>query len=202
MFCVLPLFISGCGKGDPSAGTAPVVQSTETNKATSPAIAGFNLAGQRVDPFDDANARAFVFIFLATECPLSNRYAPEIRRLAEKFARSGVKFWLVYADPDLTPDAITKHLKEYQLPPAALRDPQHSLVRVSQVRVTPEAAVFLPDQRLVYHGRIDDLYVELGKNRPEATRHDLESVLQTVLQGKPVPYATTRAIGCYIPDAK
>ena len=162
----------------------------------------FDLAGQRVDPFDAAGAKAIVFIFLATECPISNRYAPEIRRVAEKFARSGVKFWLVYADPDTSADALRNHLKEFQLPPDALRDPKHALVKLSQVRVMPEAAVFLPGRRLVYHGRIDNRYADFGKDRPEATEHDLENVLGAVLQGKPAPYSTKRAIGCYIPDAE
>ena len=200
--CVLPLLISGCGKENSSAGVTTGVQSVEHNQATSFAISVFDLAGQRVDPFDAADAKAVIFIFLATECPISNRYAPEIRRLAEKFARTGIKFKLVYADPDVTPDAIRNHLKEFQLPPEALRDPQHGLVKLSQVRVTPEAAVFLPGRHLVYHGRIDNRYADFGKDRPEATEHDLESVLGAVLQGKPAPYSTARAVGCYIPDAE
>ena len=184
LILAIPSFISGCGKG------------------TSSALTVFDLSGHRVDPFDAADAKAIVFIFVATECPISNRYAPEIRRLSEKFARSGVKFWLVYPDPDISPDAIRKHLKEFNLSPDAVRDPQHDLVKLSQVRVTPEAAVFLPGRRLVYHGRIDNRYADFGKERPEATQHELETVLEAILQGKPVPYATTRAVGCYISDVK
>jgi len=162
----------------------------------------FDLAGQPFDPFAPADAKVIVFIFVNTDCPISNRYAPEIRRVSERFARSGVRFWLVYADPDTSPDAIRKHLQDYQLPPEALRDPQHGLVRLSQAHVTPEAAVFLPGRRLVYHGRIDNRYADLGKERPEATQHDLEDVLEALVQGKPVPYPTARAVGCYISDTK
>jgi hypothetical protein len=158
----------------------------------------FDLAGYPVDPFAAGNAKVTVFIFVGIECPISNRYAPEIRRLEAEF--SSVRFWLVYTDPDTSAGAIEKHLEEYKLPRQALRDPRHGLVRLGQVRVTPEAAVFLPGRRLVYHGRIDNRYVELGRERPEATQRDLRAVLEAILQGKPVPYASRKAVGCYIPD--
>ena len=195
-------FISGCGSGNSPGGTSSAPPATESAKASSPAVTVFDLAGQPFDPFAPADAKVIVFIFVNTDCPISNRYAPEIRRVSERFARSGVRFWLVYADPDTSPDAIRKHLQDYQLPPEALRDPQHGLVRLSHAHVTPEAAVFLPGRRLVYHGRIDNRYADLGKERPEATQHDLENVLEAVVQGKPVLYPSARAVGCYISDAK
>jgi tetratricopeptide (TPR) repeat protein len=43
-----------------------------------------------------------VLVFTRTDCPISNRYAPELRRLGERFARRGVFFRLVYADPTET----------------------------------------------------------------------------------------------------
>jgi hypothetical protein len=197
---VSPFFVSGCGKENSTAGTPTVVLSAETEKATSSAFTAFDLASQAVDPFGAGDAKAIVFIFVRTDCPISNRYAPEIRRIGEKFARLGVRFWLVYPDADASPEAIQKHLKEYQLPREVLRDPQHGLVRLSEVRVTPEAAVFLPGRRLAYHGRIDNRYADLGQERPEATQHDLQNVLGAILQGKPAPYAAAKAVGCYISD--
>lgn len=164
--------------------------------------AALDLSGQSVAPFARADAKALVFIFISVECPISNRYAPEIKRLDEKFAKAGVRLWLVYPDPDTTVDAIKQHQKDYQLPDKVLRDPHHSLVRFAGVRVTPETAVFLPNGRLVYRGRIDNRYVALGRERPEATRHELREVLEAIVQGKPSPYASAPAVGCYIADAK
>jgi len=51
----------------------------------------------------------------------------------------------------------------------------------------------------VYHGRIDNRYVQLGKARPAATHEDLEEALAAVLAGTPVKVSSTRAIGCSIP---
>jgi len=195
----LPLLVSGCERRDSTGGALPAPR---TALASSSALTVLDLAGHTLDPFADADSKAIVFIFISTDCPISNRYAPEIRRVAEEFARSGIRFWLVYADADTSAEAIRKHVKDYRLPQQALRDPRHTLVRLAQARVTPEGAVFLPGRRLVYHGRIDNRYADLGKERPEATQHDLEEVLKAIVQGKPVPYSTAKAVGCYIPEPK
>src|SRR5437016_5616390 len=132
---VLPLLVSGCGSGDSTGGTLPA---TNTVKESSSALTVFDLAGHALNPFDVTDAKAIVFIFISTDCPISNRYAPEIRRVEEAFARSGVRFWLVYADAETPSAAIRKHIQEYRLPQQALRDPRHALVRLAQARVTPE----------------------------------------------------------------
>ena len=196
---VVTLLISGCGKVKSTNDTPPEVRAA---KSATAAVTVFDLAGQPVDPFEAAGIKALVFLFVSTDCPISNRYAPEIRRMAEEFSKSGVRFRVVYPDADTSPDAIRQHLKEFQLPPEPLRDPKHNLVGLGQIQVTPEAAVFLPDRRLVYHGRIDDRYADLGRERPEAAQHDLRDALQAILLGKPAPTAYARAVGCYIADPK
>src|SRR6185369_17433467 len=140
----LPLLLSGCGGGDSTQNTQPA---SKTVKASSSALTVFDLTGHPIDPFAASDTKATVFIFLSTDCPISNRYTPEIRRIEEEFAASGVQFWLVYADADTSSEQIQKHLKDYRLPQRALRDPRQTLVRRAQARVTPEAAVFLPGGR-------------------------------------------------------
>jgi hypothetical protein len=146
-----------------------------------------------------------VFLLARTDCPISNRYAPEVRRLHQKFTSRGVRFWLVYPDPDESAGAIRKHLRRYGYPTGALRDPQHVFVRMTGATVTPEAAVFVPGRegaQLIYRGRIDDRYVEFGKIRPAPTRRDLERALEAILDRKPVASATLPAIGCRISDLR
>jgi hypothetical protein len=155
--------------------------------------------GDLVDPFLNEKAKAFVLIFVRPDCPISNRYATELAKLQTTFGKGDVVWWLVYADNDVDAGAIRQHKKEYQLDLPALLDPEHKLVRLAEARVTPEAAIFNRRKELVYHGRIDDRFVALGKARPEATRHDLQDALEDVLHGKPVRVTMTQAIGCSIP---
>jgi len=172
------------------------------DRASSAQLQLSDLAGRQVEPFQSPGAKAIVFLFIRTDCPISNRYAPEVRRLYEKFAARGVTFYLVYPDPDESVDTIRQHLKEYQYHLGVLRDPRHTLVKLTGVQVTPEAAVFVSGRRMVYRGRIDDRYVAFGKTRAAPTTHDLEQVLEAILAGKPVRSKTTTAIGCFIPDLR
>jgi hypothetical protein len=159
-----------------------------------------DLNGKPVDPLAPApGVKAVVVLFTATDCPISNRYAPEVQRLYAAFAEKGVRFWLVYPNPAEGADAIRVHEKSFGYPADALRDPKQQLVKMAKATVTPEAAVFVA-RRLVYHGRIDDRIVELGRERPAPTIHDLDEALTAVLAGKPVARPVTQAVGCFIAD--
>ena len=157
-----------------------------------------DLTGVKVNPMGPADAKALVFLFLDVDCPISNRYAPEVRRLRDRFASQRVVWRLVYPGADATAESIRQHIREFDLPGDPLRDPQLRFSRAARVRVTPEAAVFLPGGQLVYHGRIDDQFVDLGVKRPAPTRHDLQEALDEILAGKPVSHPETRAVGCLI----
>jgi hypothetical protein len=160
-----------------------------------------DLDGRLVDPLAPAaGVRATVFVFVTTDCPIANRYAPEIQRLAAMFTSQGVRFWLVYANPHEPPTSIRNHLRQFQYAIPALRDPEHALVRFTKVTVSPEAAVVDQGGSLLYHGRIDDRWVNLGRDRPSPTRADLAEALRATLDGKPVAQAATPAVGCILSD--
>lgn len=160
---------------------------------------GFDLAGHEVDPFEP-NGKVTVLLFTSTDCPISNRYAPEVRRLYEKFADRDVTWWLVYSEPAASVETIRAHLNDYSYPPHALRDPLQSLARSSGATVTPEAVVIGPDGDQVYRGRIDDRSPGLGQARAAPIRRDLEDVLETILAGRRVERRMAPAVGCQIPS--
>ena len=160
------------------------------------------LDGAQIDPFAvHDGVKAIVFLFTSTDCPISNRYAPEVRRLASTFGPQGVVFRLIYPNPaDLAP-AIRDHMAAFAYAGAtqAFRDPAHTLVKFVGATVTPEVAI-VASGHVLYRGRIDDRYVDLGLERPAPTRRDLAEALTAVMAGKPVVPATTQAVGCYIAD--
>ena len=160
-----------------------------------------DLTGKAAQLFDKDRSRPTVLIFVRTDCPISNRYAPELIRLHKEFS-DRADFYLVYADPASSAGAIQQHMAEYGYTFGALRDPGHDLVKRAKARVTPEAAVFSASGHLLYHGRIDNRYVDFGKSMPHPTRRDLEEALRAVVVGKPVQVATTAAIGCFLADVQ
>jgi len=169
--------------------------------AAAPAVRLPDLDNHLVDPFLAAeSSKAIVFLFASVDCPISNRYAPVVQRLYQTFSPQGVTFWLIYPNPAETPAAIRDHLTAFSYPVHALRDPKHELVKLTNVLVTPEVAVFDGAHALVYHGRIDDRYVNLGVERPSPTRADLADALTATLSGARVKEAATPAVGCFIAD--
>lgn len=196
---MLPVLASfGCSSANSQAHE--VVRAGEGLGSTAGISDLFDLKKRSLNPFQATDAKAIVFVFVRTDCPISNRYAPEIQRLFMKYAPQGIAFWLVYSDPDTRPAEISSHTKEYQLSLGVLLDPRHALVKKAGVCVTPEVAVFFPDGREVYRGRIDNRHIDFGKERPAPTQQDLDEALISILSGKPVTNPTTRAVGCYIPE--
>jgi AhpC/TSA family len=160
-----------------------------------------DLDGKSVDPLAlSAGTKATVLLFVSTDCPISNRYAPDVRRLHDTYARSGVAFWLVYPNPADGVSDIRDHLKSFAYPGTALRDVRHELAKRVGATITPEAAVYDAHGRLAYRGRIDDRYSAVGIERATATTHDLQDAIAATIAGKPVAARFTQAVGCYIAD--
>lgn len=167
-----------------------------------PSLVVVNAQGEHIDPFAEAGDRATVFLFVNTECPISNRYAPLVNKYYQKYSGRGVAFVLVYCDPKEAPDTIRQHIEDYAYMCDFVCDFQHDLVRLTRATVTPEVAIFHTEPqepRLVYCGRIDNQYVDFGKRRPTASEHELQEVLDAILVDRYVPFFRRLAIGCPIP---
>ncbi|MEP7015178.1 MAG: redoxin family protein [Verrucomicrobiota bacterium] len=145
----------------------------------------------------NANAKALVFIFVLADCPICNFYASELRRLRQAFPQ--IDFYLVYADPDIAVNEARQHSKDYNFGFPGLLDPAQQLVRKSGATRTPEAAVFSPEGKLLYRGRIDDRYVDYGKRLDHPRQRDLQNALESIVQNKPAIWPKMAPIGCFIP---
>lgn len=165
----------------------------------------WDAAGRRIDASEIASLfteEVNVLLFSRSDCPITNRYAPTLRALHESFAPRGVQFYLVYPDHDASDAAIHQHLAEFALPGTYLRDPGHALVDFCGATITPEAAVYTRGGKRLYLGRIDDRFVSFGKERLQASAHDLEEAIAAALAGEPVTTSKTQAVGCRIPPAE
>jgi len=173
--------------------------STAWQQALASPATALDLDGHPVDPLKKSAGKVTVLIFVRTDCPVANRYAPTIQRLSTQFEGKAT-FWLVYPSKAESAEQIRKHEQEYGYKLAALRDPQHALVKAAEVQVTPEAAVFDAGRRLIYHGRIDDLYVDIAKARSAPTTHDLADAIQAAISGKSLAAEGKPGVGCFISD--
>jgi peroxiredoxin len=156
-------------------------------------------AGKMHTSGDLRQHKATVFIFVGIDCPNSNTYAPILARLYREYSPRGVAFYNVYSDPSGTADAVRKHDSDFLVPFPALLDSHQSLARQTGARSTPEAVILGPNGQELYRGRVDDRFVDFGKTRFHPTQDDLGDALDAILQGKPVPHAVTKVLGCAIP---
>ena len=162
---------------------------------------GVDLDGRPVDQLAPPGSRAVVLFFSASDCPISNRYIPEIERLDREFSPSGVRFWWVYPNPEDTAEVVRRHQKQFGIHADAVLDTQQRLTTMARATITPEVAVFIPaggGLREVYRGRIDNRYLALGQERPSATRHDLEDAIRALIANRSVPEPGGPPVGCSI----
>jgi len=158
--------------------------------------------GRLQTPLSQMDKKATILFFLLTDCPISNAYAPEIKRICVDYEPKKVAAFVVYPDPDLTGDNAKKHAADYGFKCPALRDPAQALVQRVGATHAPQAAVLDAAGKVVYLGRIDNLYVGFRKTRPAPTVRDLRNAVDAVLAGKPVSPARTEVIGCDLPEPK
>lgn len=163
---------------------------------------GVRTDGQRVTSLGGPGTKVIALFFVASDCPISNRSFPEMKRLREEFSSRGVRFWFVYPNEGEGPEQVRVHQFTYDTGGEALLDVTGALVRMAGARVTPEVSVLVPDGnsrwRAVYTGRIDDRYVRIGQERPRAKAYFAERALASVLQGRRVEAATGVPVGCGI----
>jgi hypothetical protein len=161
-----------------------------------------DLAGRIIRPLGGKalkERKATVLLFIAHDCPISNQYAPEIARIVRRYSPKRVAFYTVYSEPGLSGTIAQKHAADYKFGATALLDPKQTLARRVGATVTPEAALLDAAGKLIYRGRIDDLYLDFGKRRFEVQTRDLRNALDAALAGKAPPVKVTNAVGCYIP---
>ena len=151
------------------------------------------------DPWIAAHGKVVVLIFVRTDCPIANRYAPEIQRLRDAHITDAA-FWMVYPDKKETAEVIREHQREFRLTLPVLRDADRRLMKRAEVSITPEAAVFDAKGRLVYHGRIDNWFEDIGRARPAPTTHELANAIAAALSGHPQSLPNAPAVGCYLSD--
>ena len=142
-------------------------------------------------------AKAVVVLFLGTECPVNNAYAPLLAALHASYAPKGVVFVAVNSNQQDDAAAVAKHAKEFGIPFPVLKDEGAAVADRFHAGRTPEAFVLDGSLTVRYRGRIDD-QIGKGVKRAKATREDLVEALKEVLGGKEVSRPFTEVAGCRI----
>ena len=136
-----------------------------------------------------------VAFFLSPNCTICRFYALEMRDLNSDYSARGVEFMGYAVGPLLNDSLVNAFREEYQIPFPIIRDDE--MHRRLNATVTPEVFVIRNDS-VIYHGRIDDSFVRVGKRRAHVKNRELRNTLDRILQGGQVEVYHVPAVGCII----
>ena len=83
-----------------------------------------DLRGGMHRPLQVAPGKIHVLVFVTTDCPIANSYAPLLRELSEEWLGSNVQLFVVHVEPDTTVALARQHADMYSLPNPVLNDPR------------------------------------------------------------------------------
>ena len=137
-----------------------------------------------------------VLIFIAVQCPVSNAYNDRMEKLAQDYKDKGIA--VIGINANSTEDAATvkAHAAEKHLTFTILKDAGNKVADKLGAARTPEAYFLDANNKLLYHGRIDN-----SQNQDAIESNDLRQALDSALAGKPVEKPEAKAFGCSIKRA-
>jgi peroxiredoxin len=132
--------------------------------------------------------RAVVVLFLSTICPYSNYYNDLLKAMSAEFGAKGVLFLGVNTGRLESVAEVTAHAREHGLAFPFMKDSDARVADIFGARQTPEVFVLDSSGVLVYRGRIAS----------KLSSPDLKNALDSLLAGRPIRPARTKAFGCAI----
>ncbi len=172
------------------------------------AIPSFDLPGvdlKNHDLGDYADAKVMMVVFTCNHCPTAQAYESRLNQIYDDYHNRGVAVVAIspndpqavqldelgYSDLGDTLEDMKIRAKEAGFKFPYLYDGENQKVSLSfGVLATPQVFIFDADRKLRYKGRIDDS----EEGNPKS--HDARNAIDALLDGKPVPVATTKVFGC------
>ncbi len=148
---------------------------------------------------DFSGKAASVIIFTCNHCPYARAYVSRIARLVDKYENEPVLFYTISSN-----DVLLYPLDSFEnmidmgrlmhLHGKYLWDESQETAHAFGAQRTPEVFAFNGEQKLVYHGAIDNNW----EHADQVTAHYLQDGIDAVLQNKQPAVQETNAIGCSI----
>jgi peroxiredoxin len=140
-----------------------------------------------------AGKNGTVLIFVAVQCPVSNAYNERMEKLAQEYQAKGIAVIGINSNVAEDAAAVKSHASTHNLTFPILKDPGNKIADKFGASVTPEAYLIDRNNKLVYHGRIDN-----ARNAAEVQSADLRNAIEATLSGKPIEKTEAKAFGCSI----
>ena len=142
--------------------------------------------------------KAFIVVFSCNHCPYVQAYEERIKQIQKDYSaelqvaainsNDDVKY------PDDSFDEMKKRAAEKEFNFPYMHDADQSIAKAFGATHTPEVFLFDAEQKLVFHGKIDDNWQD------ENSVHSkyLRTAIDELLAGEPISVPETFTIGCTI----
>jgi thioredoxin-related protein len=146
-----------------------------------------------------ANAqKTITYVFLREDCVICQSYSTVITSLAEQY-KDVTEFVAVFPNKSSRYHTIDSFMEKYKIPFKYKTDHYKGLTKKFNASVTPEVVVvYKKTNEVIYKGRIDDEFYDIGKRRRVVTNHELSFTLEQLASGNKPIYKETKSIGCFI----
>ena len=140
-----------------------------------------------------------VNFFLLDECRISQNITGEINYVVNKFSQDTFSYFCYFPSTTSTPKKIKQFLVDYKINIPHFTDYDKLKTQFYGATIAPEVVVYdEKNQKLLYRGRIDNSYDQVGSRRRVVTSKDLRNALTAIRNQVNVSPSETEAIGCFI----
>lgn len=143
--------------------------------------------------------KGLLVAFTCNHCPYAIAIWPRLLRLAKEAASLGVN--TVGINPNIHPDypedapeAMRLKIREWEISFPYLVDAEQTTAKDFDAQCTPDLYLYNSNQRLVYHGRLDDNW----KDPTKVTKHELRDAITALAENRPVATEQHHSMGCSI----
>lgn len=150
---------------------------------------------------DFEGAKVLVIMFICNHCPYVQAIWERLVKLDEIFGASGVQFVAInpnvgnvnYEEESL--EKMKVYAEKYRMKFPYLADFDQNVAREYDAQCTPDIYVYDGEQKLAYHGRLDDNW----KDASGVEKEELAEAISILLEGgKPSGVGQKPSMGCSI----
>ena len=143
--------------------------------------------------------KGLLVVFTCNHCPYAIAVWSRLITISKEAKKLGIETVAINPNinpkyPDDSPDKMKEKIKEWNIPFEYLIDKSQDVARNFDAQCTPDIYLYNSQQKLVYHGRIDDNWQDASK----VTKEELKDAILNLSQGKEISKDQKTSMGCSI----
>jgi len=164
-----------------------------------PAFSLNDAQGKTFDSKALSGAKGLLVIVTCNHCPYAIAVWPRLVRLANEFREQGINTVAINPNihpdfPEDAPEAMLEKTKDWGINFPYLVDEDQQVAAALKAQCTPDIYLYDANQKLYYHGRIDDYW----KDEARVKQQELQPAMQSLIAGEAAPEMQYPTVGCSI----